>query len=204
MSVVKKMFAIAILCIGAPAAYAAAPACFPEDVIPENLFPTVRVETSMGTFDIELNRMRAPVTGNNFLRYVLDGHYDGTIFHRVMPGFVIQGGGYTRNLEERPLRESIINESGNGLKNVSMSVAMARFDDPHSATDQWYVNLGNNESLDPNPRSWGYAVFGTVIAGQDVVEKIAAVETGYSDALDAENVPLAPVLIERVYVLDAN
>lgn len=204
MPSVKELFATAVLCIGVSIAHAAPPACFPEDLMPDNLFPTVRVETSMGTFDIELNRMRAPVTSNNFLRYVLDAHYDGTIFHRVMPEFVIQGGGYTRNLEERPLHESIINESGNGLKNVAMSVAMARYDDPHSATDQWYVNLGKNESLDPNPRSWGYAVFGTVIAGQDVVDQIAAVETGYSDALDAENVPLAPVLIERVYVLDAN
>ncbi|MEJ8568523.1 peptidylprolyl isomerase [Elongatibacter sediminis] len=176
-------------------------ACFPEEVLPDNLFPTVRVETSMGAFDIELNRLRAPVTSNNFLRYVLDGHYDGTIFHRVMPGFVVQGGGYTRDWEERPVREPIINESGNGLGNVVMSVAMARFDDPHSATAQWFVNLSSNESLDPNSRSWGYAVFGSVIAGREVVEAIAGVDTGYSEAIDAPDVPLVPVLIERVYVV---
>jgi peptidyl-prolyl cis-trans isomerase A (cyclophilin A) len=182
----------------------AASACFPEDVIPDNRFPTVRIETSLGAFDIELNRLRAPASSNNFLRYVLDGHYDGTVFHRVVPGFVIQGGGYTRDLEERPLREPIVNESGNGLKNVAMSVAMARFDDPHSATSQWFVNLGANESLDPGARHWGYAVFGSVIAGQEVVEAIAAVATGYSQGLDAQDVPLIPVLIERAYVVDSN
>ena len=164
---------------------AAEPECFPEEVIPDNLFPTVRLETSMGDIIVELNRMRAPVTANNFLRYVLAGEYDGTIFHRVMPGFVVQGGGYTESFEERELHLPIINESGNGLKNLPMTVAMARFDDPHSATNQFYFNLSANASLDPNPRSWGYTVFGQVISGMEVVEAIAAVETGYNANLDA-------------------
>jgi cyclophilin family peptidyl-prolyl cis-trans isomerase len=133
---------------------------------------------------------------------VLDGHYDGTIFHRIVAGFVIQGGGYDRELEERAVRDPIVNESGNGLRNARMSVAMARFDDPHSATSQWFVNLAANESLDPNPRSWGYAVFGSVVAGQDVVEAIAAVDTGYSADLDSEELPLVPVMIERAYVVE--
>ncbi len=180
----------------------AQPACFPEDVIPENLFPVVRVETNLGSFDIELNRLKAPVSSNNFLRYVLDGAYDGTIFHRVVPGFVVQGGGYTRAIEEREVRAPIINESGNGLKNVPMTVAMARFDDPHTATNQWFVNLKANNSLDPNPRSWGYAVFGTVVEGRETVEAIGAVETGYSEALDSVEVPISPVLIERAYVVE--
>ena len=162
----------------------------------------VKVETSMGDIVIELNRLRAPVTANNFLRYVLAGAYDGTIFHRVMPGFVVQGGGYTEAIEERELFPPIINESGNGLKNQMMTVAMARYDDPHSATNQFYFNLADNDSLDPNSRSWGYAVFGEVIGGWDVVMAIAGVETGYSAALDAEDVPLAPVKLIKASVLE--
>jgi peptidyl-prolyl cis-trans isomerase A (cyclophilin A) len=118
-----------------------------------------------------------------------------------MPGFVVQGGGYTEEIEERELFAPIINESGNGLKNLAMTVAMARFSDPHSATNQFYFNLADNESLDPNRRNWGYAVFGNVIEGWDVVMSIAGVETGYSEALDAENVPLVPVKLVKATVL---
>jgi len=178
------------------------PECFPEDVIPENMFPTVRLETSMGDIVVELDRLRAPVSSNNFLRYVLDKKYDNTIFHRVMPGFVVQGGGYSESLEERELYSPIINESGNGLKNMPMTLAMARFEDPHSATNQFYFNLGANSSLDPNPKSWGYAVFGLVISGQEVVEAISNVDTGYSEGLDASDVPLAPVKLLSATVLE--
>ena len=181
----------------------AAPAdCFPKDVLPENHFPTVRLETSMGDIVVELNRLRSPVSTNNFLRYVLENKYDNTIFHRVMPGFVVQGGGYTETLEERELHPAIINESGNGLKNLPMTIAMARFDDPHSATNQFYFNVAANSSLDPNSRSWGYAVFGQVISGQEVVEAIAEVETGYSENLDASDVPLVPVKLLSATVLE--
>ena len=176
-------------------AAAAEPECFPDEVLPDNMFPSVVLKTSMGDVTIELNRRRAPVTANNFLRYVLAGAYDNTIFHRVMPGFVVQGGGYTETIEERELFAPIINESGNGLKNLPMTVAMARYDDPHSATSQFYFNLADNASLDPNPRSWGYAVFGEVVEGWDVVTVIAEVQTGYNEALDAEDVPLVPVKI---------
>ena len=181
---------------------AATPECFPEDVMPENRFPSVRLETSMGDIVVELNRRRAPVTANNFLRYVLEKKYDNTIFHRVMPGFVVQGGGYTETIEERELHPPIINESGNGLKNMPMTIAMARFDDPHSATNQFYFNVAANSSLDPSSRSWGYAVFGQVISGQEVVEAIAVVDTGYSENLDASDVPLVPVKLLSATVLE--
>jgi peptidyl-prolyl cis-trans isomerase A (cyclophilin A) len=181
---------------------AAAEDCAPPEVLAGNLFPTVRLETSMGDIQVELDRRRAPVTVNNFLRYVTQGSYDGTIFHRVMPGFVVQGGGYSETIEERETFAPIFNESGNGLKNMPMTIAMARYDDPHTATNQFYFNLAANGSLDPGPRGWGYAVFGQVVAGQDAVEAIAAVATGYHAGLDAENVPLVPVKILSARVVD--
>jgi len=174
--------------------------CFPPDMIPDNMFPIVELETSMGVIEVELNRMRAPITSNNFLRYVLEGEYDGTIFHRVMPGFVVQGGGYTVDIEEKTLHENVFNESGNGLKNNTGSIAMARYEDPHSATRQFYFNMNNNTSLDPGSSNWGYTVFGTVVAGMEVLEAIAAVKTGYSEALDAEDVPMVPVLLIKASV----
>lgn len=185
-----------------PAGVLVAAECDPPQVLPDNSFPSVRLETSMGEIVIELDRKRAPITVNNFLRYVTAGRYDGTIFHRVMPGFVVQGGGYTETIEERETWDPIANESGNGLKNMPMTVAMARFDDPHSATNQFFFNLAANSSLDPNSRGWGYAVFGLVVSGQDVVEAIAGVETGYHDFLEAENVPLVPIKILSATVVD--
>ena len=185
-----------------PATVWADPDCFPAEVLPDNMFPSVLLETSMGDIVIELNRLRAPASSNNFLTYVLEGQYDNTIFHRVMPGFVVQGGGYSETLEDRDLHPPVINESGNGLKNMPMTVAMARFEDPHSATSQFFVNLANNESLDPNARNWGYSVFGEVISGQAVVESIAAVETGYSENLDAQDVPVKTVFLKRATVLE--
>ena len=174
--------------------------CLPAEVLPDNSFPMVKLETSMGEVVVELNRLRAPATSNNFLQYVLDGHYDGTVFHRIMPGFVVQGGGYDADWNERPLRDPVLNESGNGLKNNQWTIAMARFSDPHSATSQFYFNLANNEKLNPNSRNWGYTVFGDVISGREVLEAMAAVETGYSEGLDAQDVPLVPITLIRVTV----
>ncbi|MEE8495965.1 MAG: peptidylprolyl isomerase [Xanthomonadales bacterium] len=188
---------LSLFCLGVQAQ----PDCFPEDVLADKLFPSIRLETSMGDIVVELNRLRAPATSNNFLRYVLEGQYDGTIFHRVMVDFVVQGGGYSKDLEERNLHPPVINESGNGLKNMPMTIAMARYDDPHSATSQFYFNLSANSSLDPNARNWGYTVFGEVISGQDVVAAIAGVETGYNEDLDATDVPLKPVYILSATVL---
>ena len=180
--------------------WSADPDCFPEEMIPDNYFPSVKLETSMGEVVVELNRMRAPGTVNNFLRYVLEGEYNGTIFHRVMPAFVVQGGGYTQDIEEKTLHASVCNESGNGLRNARGTIAMARYDDPHSATRQFYFNMEDNTSLDPNPRNWGYTVFGEVISGMEVLDAIALVETGYSEALDAEDVPLEPVVLIKASV----
>jgi len=174
--------------------------CFPPEMIPDNMFPTIKLETSMGDIEVELNRMRAPATVNNFLRYVLEGEYDGTIFHRVMFGFVVQGGGYTKEIEEKTMHENVLNESGNGLQNITGSIAMARYEDPHSATRQFYFNMSDNSSLDPGSRNWGYTVFGEVVSGMEVLEAIADVETGYSEALDAEDVPVKPVLLIRASV----
>ncbi len=198
----RKALLLGLMGLAAFNVYAAGPDCLPVEVMPENLFPVVRLQTTMGEIVVELDRKRAPLTANNFLRYVIGGHYDNTIFHRVMPGFVVQGGGYTEAIEERDLFPPIVNESGNGLTNSPMTIAMARYDDPHSATSQFYFNLAENSSLDPNSRSWGYAVFGVVVSGQDVVEAIAAVKTGYHKGLDAENVPLVPVKIVSAAVVD--
>ena len=174
--------------------------CFPPEMIPDNMFPTIKLETTRGDIEVELNRMRAPITANNFLRYVLEGEYDGTIFHRVMIGFVVQGGGYTKDIEEKTLHDNILNESGNGLQNRFGTIAMARYEDPHSATRQFYFNMENNTSLDPNSRSWGYTVFGEVISGMEVLQAIAEVETGFNEDLNAEDVPVEPIMLIRASV----
>lgn len=175
--------------------------CEFDDVLPDKPFPIVVFETSYGNVEVELNRMRAPATVNNFLQYVVDGHYDGTIFHRVIDDFVVQGGGYDEDFEARPAREPVLNESGNGLKNNAWTIAMARFDDPHSATDQFFFNVANNNrALDPSSRNWGYTVFGDVVSGREVLEEIAAVDTGYNADVDFQDVPLAPVRLVKVTV----
>jgi peptidyl-prolyl cis-trans isomerase A (cyclophilin A) len=176
--------------------------CFPEDVMPDNLFPSVRLETSMGDIVIELNRLRAPATANNFLRYVTEGQYNGTIFHRVIPEFVIQTGGYTERIEERDLYPPVLNESGNGLKNMPMTVAMARYDDPHSATSQFFINMSVNSSLDPSAKNWGYTVFGQVVSGEDVATAISQVETGYNEGFDASDVPVQTITLISATVLE--
>ena len=151
----------------------------------------VKLETNMGDIEIALNPEKAPKTVKNFLTYVDEGFYDGTIFHRIVPGFVIQGGGLDANMREKDTRPPIENEAGNKLSNDRYTVAMARTSDPHSATAQFYINLVDNKALNytsSSPDGFGYAVFGKVISGQDVVNKIAGVKTNQS-------VPLEPVLI---------
>ena len=153
----------------------------------------VRFETSLGTFTIELYQKEAPITVENFLRYVDDKHFDGTIFHRVIPDFVIQGGGLTGDMSQKKTRQPIRNEATNGLKNERGSLSMARTNDVNSATSQFFVNLADNAFLDHGPRDYGYAVFGRVTEGMDVIDRIAAVNTGrrkgYQDA------PLEDVVI---------
>jgi len=199
----KYVFSIIFMLMSIPVtAWSVNKDCFPPELIPDNMFPTIKLETSMGDIEVELNRMRAPITSNNFLRYVLEGEYDGTIFHRVMPGFVVQGGGYTKEIEEKTMYEDVLNESGNGLKNSTGSIAMARYEDPHTATRQFYFNMNNNTSLDPSSKNWGYTVFGVVVSGMEVLEAIAGVETGYSEDLDAEDVPIQPVMLIHASVLE--
>ncbi|MEG3766604.1 peptidylprolyl isomerase [Alteromonas sp. 14N.309.X.WAT.G.H12] len=167
---------------------------------PDNYYPRVKMETTMGDFVVELYRRKAPITVNNFLRYVADKSYDGTIFHRVVPGFVVQGGGYTVDYDERPTYEPIYNESGNGLKNSLYTIAMARENDPHSATRQFFFNMNDNTNLDPG-RNWGYTVFGMIVEGEDVVESMTTVQREYQIALGEPNAPLDPIVLKKVTVL---
>jgi peptidyl-prolyl cis-trans isomerase A (cyclophilin A) len=157
----------------------------------------VRVETSMGNFVIELASARAPLSVANFLEYARTGHYDGTIFHRVVANFVAQGGGLDEKLAEKPTRPNIPNESGNGLSNRRGSVGMARTGEAHSANAQFFVNLADNSTLDPQPSRWGYAVFGQVVEGMDVVDAIGSVATGAVGPLESD-APLKAVVIQRV------
>lgn len=158
--------------------------------------PRVRVETSQGSFVVELDTVRAPITVANFLEYVREGHYSGTIFHRVIANFIAQAGGYDEKRVEKPTRESIPNESGNGLSNRRGTIALARTADPHSATAQFYVNLADNAGLDPQPTRWGYTVFGRVVDGMRVVDDIGAVATGGSD--EFENAPVKAIVIVKM------
>ncbi|RCX08514.1 peptidylprolyl isomerase [Extensimonas vulgaris] len=156
--------------------------------------PRVQLTTSMGEIVLELNPAKAPRTVENFLQYVRERHYDGTIFHRVIDGFMIQGGGFTPDMQQKPTRAPIVLEARNGLKNEAYTVAMARTSDPHSATSQFFINVKNNPMLDaPQPDGYGYAVFGKVVRGMDVVDKIKAVPTGNRGM--HQNVPLTPVTI---------
>ena len=163
----------------------------------------VEMHTSKGIITLELDAEKAPVTVANFIEYVNSGHFDGTIFHRVIPGFVIQGGGLESGMKEKPTQAPIENEADNGLKNVTGSICMARTNDPHSATSQFFINLKDNQFLDhsgKNPQGWGYAVFGQVTDGMDVVEAIAAVQTG--NAGFHQDVPVEDIVVEKVTITD--
>lgn len=164
--------------------------------------PRVKFETTLGTFEVELDEARAPLSTANFVQYVRDGHYDGTIFHRVIGNFVVQGGGYAADGTEKPTRPAIPNESGNGLSNRRGTLALARRDDPHGAAAQFYVNIIDNLGLDPAPNHWGYAVIGRVVEGMTVIDKIANVATG-NKAPFGDDVPLDPVVITRATVVAA-
>ncbi len=162
--------------------------------------PRVRVDTNRGSFVIELEADRAPLTVEHFLAYVAEGHYEGTTFHRVVQGWIAQGGGYTPDLELKPAERTVPNESGNGLSNMRGTVGMARTNEPHSATSQFYINLNDNLDLNPRPTRWGYTVFGTVVEGMEVVDEIGHVATG-SGGPFARDVPVEPIVIERVELI---
>ncbi|AKN73256.1 MULTISPECIES: peptidylprolyl isomerase [Streptomyces] len=163
---------------------------------------TVELNTSAGRIVLELNDAEAPKTAENFLAYVRKGHYDGTIFHRVINGFMIQGGGFTPDMQQKPTDAPIQNEADNGLKNDNYTVAMARTSDPHSATAQFFINVSDNAFLNysaKTPTGWGYAVFGKVTEGKDVVDAIKGVKTG--SRAGHQDVPTEPVVIESAKVI---
>jgi peptidyl-prolyl cis-trans isomerase A (cyclophilin A) len=169
---------------------------------PTNIYPKVKLETSMGIIIVELDRVKAPITVDNFLTYVVTGEYNNTIFHRIVEDFVVQGGGYDADYSAKKLNDNIVNESGNGLKNEVGTIAMAKESRPHTANRQFFFNINDNSNLDPG-RHWGYAVFGAVVEGEEVLEAMAKVKTDYDDSLGWENVPLAPVLLIKATLLPA-
>ncbi|HYM35579.1 MAG TPA: peptidylprolyl isomerase [Steroidobacteraceae bacterium] len=162
--------------------------------------PHVKLTTNMGAIVLELDAQRAPLTVKNFLQYVRDKHYDNTIFHRVIQNFVIQGGGYTDKNIEKPTRSSVPNESGNGLSNRRGTIGLARTGDPHSGTSQFYINLGDNVALDPQPSRWGYTVFGHVIEGMEVAQKISEVATSTVGQL--QDTPVKQVIIQKAEIVE--
>jgi peptidyl-prolyl cis-trans isomerase A (cyclophilin A) len=159
----------------------------------------VEFRTSLGTFRIELFTDRAPITAENFLAYVRDGFYDGTIFHRVLPGFVVQGGGFTSGMQQKQTRPGITNEANNGVKNTRGTLSMARTQEVDSATSQFFINLADNALLDHGARDFGYAVFGEVVDGMDIVDTIAAVPCASRAGHDG--VPIDPVVVESAQEL---
>lgn len=165
--------------------------------------PQVEFKTSMGAIVLELYPERAPATVQNFMQYVKDGHYNGTVFHRVIPKFMIQGGGFTPEFKKKPARQPIRNEAANGIKNTVGTVAMARTSDPHSASAQFFINIADNDFLNfrnPTREGYGYCAFGRVIKGMDVVQRIASVATGPGPA-PHRDVPRRPIVIERARLL---
>lgn len=158
----------------------------------------VILHTNLGDITLDLDAENSPATVANFLRYVHDGHYDNTLFHRVIPGFMIQGGGFMPGMQQKPTKAPVANEAGNGVKNRRYTVSMARTSEPHSATAQFFINVADNAFLDykgPSPQGYGYCVFGKVVGGEDVVDKITGVATGHSGP--HENVPAQDVVITR-------
>ncbi len=165
------------------------------------LAPRVHFETSVGNFVVEVDTVRAPLTAENFLRYVRDGAYDGTVFHRVIANFVVQGGGYDDRLTLRTARATIPNESGNGLSNRRGTLGLAREESPHSGSSQFYINLIDNPALDPLPSRWGYTVFGRVVEGMDVVDRIGYLRTETVTNLGSD-VPVERPVVRRAWVVD--
>ena len=163
----------------------------------------VKLHTNFGVITIELDEQKAPATVANFRQYVADKHFDNTVFHRVIPGFMIQGGGFEPGMRQKPTRAPIQNEASNGLKNAAYTIAMARTSSPHSATAQFFINVADNAFLDhtaPTPQGWGYCVFGRVTDGRDVVDRIKKVRTGSRSGHD--DVPQDDVIIERAELAD--
>lgn len=193
-----------ILCVGFLLSAFISPIQAAEKAAPATAAPApktgttyVQVVTSMGNFTIELNAERAPLTVAQFLKYVDQGFYSGTVFHRAIPSFIIQGGGYDADYKLKGNPSKVVNESGNGLTNTRGTVGLARPPEPHDGDVQFYINLADNAALDPNQTRWGYAVFGKVVQGMDVVDAISLVPTGAKGPFK-ENAPLKPVIIQKI------
>lgn len=170
---------------------------------PDNIFPKVKLETSMGDIIVELDRIKAPLTVDNFLNYVVAGEYDNTIFHRIIENFIVQGGGYDKDFTMKKVNDNIVNESGNGLKNEVGTIAMAKERKPHTANRQFFFNVADNTSLDPG-KKWGYAVFGAIVEGEEVLEKMALAKTDYYDAMAWNDVPIEPIILIKATLLPAD
>lgn len=166
-------------------------------------YPHIEVSTNLGKFYLELDGIRAPLSTRNFLEYVEAGHYTNTLFHRVIPGFVAQGGGLDEQFVERDTREPVVNESGNGLSNRTGTIAMAREFYPHSATAQFYINLADNKKLDPKASRWGYAVFGEVLYGMPLIQAFSNKPTGAAGGLN-EDVPREAVIVRSMRIMDVS
>lgn len=171
-----------------------------ENVQKDNYYPQVKLETTMGVIVIELSRSKAPVTVNNFLTYVKEKEYDNTLFHRIVAGYIVQGGAYDPAFKERKSNYKIVNESGNGMKNEAYTISMARMNDPHSAKRQFFFNMKDNDNLDPG-RNWGYTVFGSVIEGEEVLDAMSIVETEVSPAIGYPDTPIDAVILKRASIL---
>ncbi|MCK7548308.1 peptidylprolyl isomerase [Marinobacter koreensis] len=192
--IVTSVFLVALT------AFAVSPLTHAQSTTQNDTLPKVRMVTSEGAFVLQLRPDVAPATVKNFLQYVRDGFYNGTVFHRVIPGFMIQGGGFTPTLSRKTPRDPIANEATQSLPNLRGTIAMARTNDPDSATSQFFINVANNDFLNAGVRGPGYAVFGKVVEGMGVVDSIAKVETGYSRGM--ADVPKDPVIIQEASVLD--
>ncbi len=161
-------------------------------------YPQVTFETTEGKIVLELDYQRAPITVRNFLELINEQFYDNTIFHRVIPDFMIQGGGFNRDLDKKESSKTIANESGNGIPNLRGTIAMARLPQPHTAGSQFFINVVDNRALNPGPSNWGYAVFGYVVDGMDIVDKISIMPTGSSGQFKSD-VPIIPVIVTKAY-----
>lgn len=162
----------------------------------------IKLHTNHGIISLELDAVKAPDTAANFIQYVKDGHFTNTVFHRVIDGFMVQGGGFEPGMKQKPTRDPVQNEANNGLKNDMYTVAMARTSEPHSASAQFFINVGNNDFLNhsaPTPQGWGYCVFGKVVDGTDVVDKIRTVKTGSRGT--HQDVPVEDVIIEKAEIV---
>jgi cyclophilin family peptidyl-prolyl cis-trans isomerase len=188
----KTFLAIALILVMSVAALAA-------DKI--RAHPHIQIETTEGIIRLELDTRRAPITVRHFVELVDSGFYDGTIFHRVIPDFMAQGGGFTPNMKLKETDDTIANESGNGMENLRGTIAMARQGEPHSANAQFFINVADNTALDPRPDRWGYTVFGYVIEGMDVVDKIVNVRTGPAGRFK-QDVPVVPIVIKKMSLSD--